>query len=185
MPIGGVMALGHNFDSEKSFADSLARGIEQINGQTWRPLRPLFERAGIPMERCCFTNAFMGLMAGSKATGSFPGARDPDFVRRCQAFLLEQIRMQQPQLILTLGIHVPKVLAPLAPDLMPLWNRRTTFRSFGQPVNCARLFRPLSWRESVSDRCRPDAPLPAFTEKEPESLCFEAGDEWLPRLTTS
>jgi uracil-DNA glycosylase len=81
------------------------------------------------MERCCFTNAFMGLMAGSKATGSFPSARDPGFVRRSQAFLLEQIRMQQPQLILTLGIHVPKVLAPLAPELMPLWNRRTTFRS--------------------------------------------------------
>jgi hypothetical protein len=33
MPIGGVMALGHNFDSEKGFADSLARGIELIMGK--------------------------------------------------------------------------------------------------------------------------------------------------------
>jgi hypothetical protein len=55
MPVGGVMVLDHNFDSEKGFADSLARGIEQMNGPTWGPLRKLFERASIPMERCFFS----------------------------------------------------------------------------------------------------------------------------------
>src|SRR3954451_23113481 len=75
MPIGGVLVLGHNFDSEAGFADSLARGIERINGPTWGTLRKLFERAGIPMERCFFTNVFMGLKAGAKATGAFPCAR--------------------------------------------------------------------------------------------------------------
>jgi uracil-DNA glycosylase len=128
MPIGGVMVLGHNFDSEKGFADSRARGIEHINGPTWGTLRKLFNCAGIPMERCFFTNAFVGLKAGSDPNGAFPGAQDRDFVRRCQNFLLEQICMQQPQLILTLGVHAPQVLAPLSPELASVWKRSSTFR---------------------------------------------------------
>jgi len=128
MPISGVMVLGHNFDSEAGFADSLAQGIERINGPTWGPLRKLFGSAGIPMGRCFFTNAFVGLKAGSDATGAFPGARDRDFVRRCQAFLLEQIRAQRPQLVLTLGIHAPKILAPLAAELASVWSDTTSLR---------------------------------------------------------
>jgi uracil-DNA glycosylase len=111
------MVLGHNFDSETSFAHSLARQIEHTNGQTWGNLRQLFGRVGIPMERCFFTNAYWGLKAGSDPTGHFPGADDPDFVRRCRAFLLEQIHTQQPTLILTLGKEVPPVVTPLAPEL--------------------------------------------------------------------
>lgn len=63
----------------------------------------------------------MGLKEGSKPTGKFPGARDAAFVRRCQWFLLEQVRIQQPRLLLTLGKEVPPVLAPLAPALHEAW----------------------------------------------------------------
>lgn len=68
-------------------------------------------------ERCFFTNAYMGLRAGSANTGRFPGARDPGFVERCRLFLGEQISAQGPRVILTLGSHVPAVLAPLSEDL--------------------------------------------------------------------
>jgi hypothetical protein len=117
MPVGGVMVLGHNFDSETSFERSLANGIEHTNGPTWGTLRKLLGSVAISMERCFFTNAYVGLKAGADPTGRFPGADDPDFVRRCQAFLLEQVQVQQPMLILTLGKEVPPLLAPLAPEL--------------------------------------------------------------------
>lgn len=108
MPIGGVMVLGHNFDCETGFAYSLAHAGENLNGPTWRTLRGVLERAGIAMEACFFTNAYIGLKAGSKPTGKFPGVRDAAFVRRCQQFLLEQVRIQQPRLLLTLGKEVPR-----------------------------------------------------------------------------
>jgi uracil-DNA glycosylase len=151
MPIGGVMVLGHNFDSETGFADSLARGIERMNGPTWGTLRKLFARASVPMERCFYTNAFMGLKAGTKATGTFPGARDPDFVRCCQTFLLEQIRTQQPQLILTLGAQAPRVIAPLASELASHWSDVSSLldvdnrsAALVSPVHFAGLSRPVT-----------------------------------------
>lgn len=121
MPVGGVMVLGHNFDCETGFAASLRRGGENLNGPTWRTIRAVLRQAGIALEQCFFTNAYMGLKAGSEPTGTFPGARNGDFVRRCQRFLTEQIRLQQPRLLLTLGKEVPPVLAPLAPELCQAW----------------------------------------------------------------
>ncbi|MGZ3665075.1 MAG: uracil-DNA glycosylase family protein [Ktedonobacterales bacterium] len=121
MPIGGVMVLGHNFDCETGFAASLHRDGENLNGPTWRTICSVLRQAGIALEQCFFTNAYMGLKAGSEPIGTFPGARDGDFVRRCQRFLTEQIRLQQPRLLLTLGKEVPPVLAPLAPELRLAW----------------------------------------------------------------
>jgi len=80
--------------------------------------RAAVEEAGIDPEQCFFTNAYMGLRAGQRATGPFPGARDPGFVERCRRFLGAQIEVQRPRLILTLGTYVPAVLAPLAPKLV-------------------------------------------------------------------
>ena len=83
---------------------------------------------GLRPERCFFTNAYMGLRAGSDNTGKFPGARDPGFVQRCRLFLAEQIRAQRPRLVLTLGSHVPAVLAPLSEDLAPWRDTRALAR---------------------------------------------------------
>ncbi len=119
MPVGGVMVLGHDFYSEAGFRRFAAKRGESTRGPTWRNLLSLLDRVGIGPERCFFTNAYMGLRAGSQNTGRFPGARDPGFVERCRAFLAEQIRAQEPRLILTLGSHVPAVIAPLSADLAP------------------------------------------------------------------
>lgn len=109
-PVNQVMVLGHDFHSETGYRESLKRGHEAATQPTWRNLLLLLKRVGIAPERCFFTNAYMGLRAGDGATGIFPGADDRTFVEHCVNFLGEQIGVQRPVLILTLGIHVPPLL---------------------------------------------------------------------------
>ncbi len=78
------MVPGHDFYSEAGFRRFAAKSTK---GPTWHNLLALLARVGIEPERCFFTNAYMGLRAGSRNTGRFPGARDPGFVERCRAFL--------------------------------------------------------------------------------------------------
>lgn len=133
MPVNGVMVLGHDFHSEDGFRTSLAQGTEvpatPSSGQrippTWTNLHRLLSEAGIPMERCFFTNAYMGLRKGSGTTGRFPGSRDSGFVDRCRHFLLRQIAAQHPATILTLGAWVPAFIAPLSSALARWTNLAT------------------------------------------------------------
>ena len=60
-PFGGVMVLGHNFDSESGFRKSIERGEEILTTGTWGPILALLQEASIPVGQCFFTNAFMGL----------------------------------------------------------------------------------------------------------------------------
>lgn len=116
-PVNQVMVLGHDFHSETGYRASLKRGHEAATQPTWRNLLSLLKRVGIAPESCFFTNAYMGLRAGDRATGTFPGAVDEAFVEHCVHFLEEQIRVQRPTLILTLGVHVPPLLGRLAATL--------------------------------------------------------------------
>jgi uracil-DNA glycosylase len=122
MPIGGVMVVGHNFDSEASFNRSFSHAGENLKGSTWRNLLAFLKQVEILPERCFFTNAYVGLQAGNRAVGSFPGKRDPEYVCWCQNFLLEQIKLMQPQFILTLGAYLPSFMAPLSPALKHVWS---------------------------------------------------------------
>jgi hypothetical protein len=116
-PTGGVMVLGHDFDSKAGYEKSKTRGRESDTGPTWRGLSNVLEVAGINRERCFFTNFFVGLREGSKNTGRFPGARDRPFVDHCASFLILQLNAQRPSLVLTLGAHVPHLIARLSPEL--------------------------------------------------------------------
>ena len=127
MPVGGIMVLGQDFDSERGFCTSLARQSENLKGPTWRQLLSVLRHAGIDAGDCFFTNFFMGLRAGTCAIGRFPGARDAAFVRRCQRFLQRQIDVQRPRLILTLGAHVLGPTAELSPQLVS-WVGVATLR---------------------------------------------------------
>jgi hypothetical protein len=135
MPIGKVMVVGHNFDSEVHYRQSLAQGYEPVNLGAWGSLRKALLAWGIPLEDCFFTNAYMGLKADvnlstgkNESSGRFPGADNHSFVYRCRAFLLKQIQMQKPRLMLTLGKEVPPVLAPLARELTAAWSGATTLQ---------------------------------------------------------
>ena len=120
-PAGGIMILGQDFHSEAGYRISFASGSESLMMPTWRNLLGLLHEAGIASNGCFFTNAFMGLRAGSATTGRFRGAAVPEFVAFCRRFLARQLQVQHPSLILTLGIHAPRILAPLSPELARGW----------------------------------------------------------------
>ena len=61
----------------------------------------------------------MGLSEGGDNTGPFPGARDGGFVEKCRELLRFQLQLQQPRLVLVLGIEVPSRVAAIAPALEP------------------------------------------------------------------
>ena len=130
-PVGKVMVLGHNFDSKKNYHISLQKGSEDVKkNPTWRNLVQFLANVGIAPEDIFFTNFFMGLIADRAKpignTGTFPGAHDAAFVQRCQGFFLKQVDLQQPRVILVLGLKVPKYLSNLARPLEP-WSKAKTF----------------------------------------------------------
>jgi uracil-DNA glycosylase len=169
VPVGGSLIVGHNFDSEVGFQRSFHHAGENLNGATWRTLLAFLKQVGIPSEQCFFTNAYVGLRTGNRAMGAFVGAQDPDFVCWCRTFLLEQIRLIQPRLILTLGAYVPRFLAPLSPELRTLWSEVTglrmldeqevalvypsTFSGVLRPVAVVALTHPAYRRLNVKSRC--------------------------------
>lgn len=117
MPVGEIMILGHNFDSEAGFRKSVERGSESLQAPTWRNLLNLLQTARIQPHSCFFTNVYMGLIAEGSNTGRFPGAKDPVFVARCLDFLEEQIAVLRPAIILSLGAYVPPLIAEAAENL--------------------------------------------------------------------
>ena len=115
-PVGGVMIVGHNFDSEFGFKNSLDRGREILTKGTWPGLLKRLNCAGIPLCECFFTNAFMGLCEG-KANKGYKGRTDYRFRTACAAMLKAQVQTQKPTLIVTLGLKAPPLLASLSADL--------------------------------------------------------------------
>ncbi len=128
LPLGGVMILGHNFDSERGFRASVDRGSESLTTGTWRNLLRLLEKTAIPVDRCFFTNAFMGLCKGDD-NKKFLGRGNSDFRAACLEFLRVQIAVQRPKLIIALGVKVPPMLAGLSDDLAPWAGRFIRKRS--------------------------------------------------------
>jgi uracil-DNA glycosylase len=126
LPVDGIMILGHDYDSERGYKKTFRGGEENLNGPTWRNLIGLLKRANISLDRCFFTNFFMGLRVGDSSTGPFPGLKDAAFVKRCQDFLIHQLGAQRPKLVLTLGTYVPGLIANMTPGLLP-WSRARNF----------------------------------------------------------
>jgi uracil-DNA glycosylase len=115
------MFVGHNLDAEGPYRERLERGVPHGDrGQpmsTWRGLYRLLETARVDVHRCFFTNAYVGLMAGDKPTGRFPGALDAEFSKWCERFLRMQISRMKPAVIATIGADARRFLARVALDL--------------------------------------------------------------------
>jgi hypothetical protein len=135
-PFGGVMVLGHNFDSESGFNKSFARKGEILATGTWGPLLKVLKEASIPFEQCFFTNAFMGLCEGDDSS-DFAGRSNERFRNACLAFLKTQIEIQRPRLILTLGLHSPPLLACISSDLTS-WKGRPQRSGFDRTLKPVR-----------------------------------------------
>lgn len=124
-PEGGLMVLGQDFGNEVSYKDSLSNGSELNTSRTWMNLHPFLESAGVQLERCFFTNIYMGLRKGNtNVKGRFAGSKCPRFKDRCRDFFLQQFRTQLPRAILALGIHTPAFLAQRSAQLRkwPNWS---------------------------------------------------------------
>ena len=119
-PFGGVMLVGHNLDSlpayERRLESGRPHGSLKYPMTTWRNLRRLLRAAEVSTTACFFTNAYVGL--NEKATtGVFPGSLDSAFSVWCRDFLIEQIEVMRPALLLALGAPASKFLATLSQDL--------------------------------------------------------------------
>ena len=128
MPLGKVMVLGQDFNNERGYSKALQVGHE-LDIPTWRGagrgrgLLGLLRDANISPRDCFFTNAYMGLRPDeSNNTGPFPGGTAKGFVERCQSFLQEQIAVQQPRLLLVLGLEVVRFIAPLSLPDFAAWR---------------------------------------------------------------
>ena len=112
-----VMVLGHNLDSVDNYRRHVRTGGLQPPrpAPTWTNLRKLLLAAGVGLERCFLTNFFMG--CGPNQIGSFPGARDPQFVSDCTDFLRETVTLLRPVALLVLGGHTRRYVASLSPKL--------------------------------------------------------------------
>lgn len=133
MPVGGVMVLGHNFDCEENFKESLKYQGENSTGRTWDNLKLLLEAVDIPKERCFFTNFYMGLKPGDNPMGKLPAAANEHFVRACQVFFREQLKVMQPKIILVLGKYFLKDFAEfLPPGPRLVWSTSKPYRDLDQ-----------------------------------------------------
>jgi hypothetical protein len=124
MPARAVMLIGNNWGNTEALCRDYRRG-ENPKGVYWGTLRPLLEEAGLAMKDCFATNAYPGLLAGDSNVGEFPGADDEQFQAACREFMVEQIRVVRPALIVTVGLYVPPFLAPLSPHLDRWRDART------------------------------------------------------------
>jgi uracil-DNA glycosylase len=121
IPAGGIMIVGNDFGHPlPERARQSCKG--ESGGPTWRPLLEILRSGGIDPGECFFTNAYMGLRDGGKQEGCSPGMADAEFVARCQRFFLDQLKIQQPGLVIALGTYVPPFLAKLAPDSLKAWD---------------------------------------------------------------
>lgn len=89
-PCKGAMILGHNFDSYENFKRARCKGTENVRKETWRGVLGRLKSAGVPLDRCFFTNAFMGLCQ-SKDNREYRGRTSQRFRSDCLSFLRCQI----------------------------------------------------------------------------------------------
>ena len=128
MPKRKIMILANDFGSKDGYERVRNNPYANLNSSsTWRNLLELLYHAGIKPKNCFFTNAYMGLRLEGEDEGPSPGAADREFIKRCEAFFLdEQISVQKPCLILALGKHAIRFIARLSPDLTG-WKECKTF----------------------------------------------------------
>jgi hypothetical protein len=126
-PLGGIMVLGNDFGClsnsdprSPGFMQCLDRDYE--DPPTWG-IKEALRRAGLPGDRCFFTNAYLGLRTALKTTGASPGVTDSEFQKICREFFEHQLVMQRPSLIVCLGHEPRKFVAATLFTKNHIWGR--------------------------------------------------------------
>ena len=123
-------------------------------------LLPLLERAHVPLSSCFFTNFFMGLRCqGKRNDGTNPGASDQGFVRQCEDFLLLQLALLRPRVVLALGRQVLPHVARLSQELTEWQTVRGQVRPWKDIDHRGPVRHPVNFRSEDTPACN----IPACT----------------------
>jgi len=118
-----ILVLGHDFSTVTAYNKMLVSGENEINSPTWRGMRNLFKDSSVDLNRCFFSNVYMGLRDVVSMIGVFPGSKDKEFRKRNQDFLSIQILTMKPKVIITLGIPASINLSFLSEQLKEDWSK--------------------------------------------------------------
>jgi uracil-DNA glycosylase len=93
--------VGNDFGTLQSYERLRKKGYE--NPPTWRHIKQRVRDAHLPQELTFFTNAVLGLRIEGKALDEKGWGKRPDFAKFCRTFLVYQIEMLRPKLVVVLG----------------------------------------------------------------------------------
>ena len=134
-PASPAMIVAHNYASLDAYKKLRKKGGE--SGFWWREIvLPLLSGAGIDATTAFYTNALMGLKDGSSVG---PMNATKEFENECCQFLVEQIRIVQPSIVITFGDsaysrvrkvvpNVARCIHPSAREFVPLATRVDTIK---------------------------------------------------------
>jgi hypothetical protein len=114
LPQGGIIFLGNDFGTLQSYLKLRAKGYE--NPLTWKHLKQRVRDAGLPQGLTFFTNAVLGLRKEGKALDKKDWATMPGFADFCRRFLIYQIELLRPKLVVVLGPQSRATFDVLAQD---------------------------------------------------------------------
>ncbi len=116
-PSGGAMIVGQDWGTAQDYKEAGREPWVEPCEATWDNLLSVLKDAGLPPEKCFFTNYFTGLRKTPPSTGEFPGAKDPRYAGLCGGFFLRQIAAARPRLLVLLGLQIPRRVALLSEEL--------------------------------------------------------------------
>jgi len=110
--VGGVMFLGNDFGTLKSYERLRKKGFE--DPLTWKHVKQRVCRAELPASFTFFTNAVMGLRDGGTALEKKDWDGLPRFKAYCYEFLAFQIETLRPRLTVVMGPAPQRTINSLA-----------------------------------------------------------------------
>jgi hypothetical protein len=148
-PEAPVMLVGHNFDTEEGFRDSVRRGSEDHLGMnTWVNLiRYFLPEAHVEEGECFFTNFYLGAIIHAepkpgvkkKTTNRGKFKCSAKYHSACVEALIKQIRITRPRVIALLGAKVPSAFAEAVEAYVPHCGVNLTDTQMRQPLGGHRI----------------------------------------------
>lgn len=106
-----IMIVGSTFGSLAELGSIPFEEDRLDSRKTWAPLLALLRTAGIAPDRCFFTNAYPGVLAGAgNIVTLHPAKLDARYMKETRGFFQEQLKLMQPRLVIFLGLLGPFVL---------------------------------------------------------------------------
>ena len=112
-----IMVIGQDFGMESDYLNILNGFKKDTDTPTWKNLIKLFESTNIDLNRCFYTNAYMGLRTNGTKIGQMPGSNNNSVFQSNRDFLAYQIHILKPKYIITLGSPSAVMLGSLSDDI--------------------------------------------------------------------